>query len=437
MASQRSSVTHYEPFLPPRSAPLDEAAATQHGVTGASREAVGREMALLRDLNGGFAQPKQPPPQLRQPCLPHDHAQRVTALSQNIYERGVAVDRAKVLSLGRMRFARLLAAEREARTERVIGTRCDLTSFASVLFAMSQAGALRQLPVPVPTMTEQLCGQDTQLDGARKIDGFTDLWKLCGTEPRAIRAVYAFRDLFEACVFGESLYTWIEENGRVYHKFFCGASNDKTHLFRAWLPALTGAHYRATITDALPTLIFWLAGETSAPPQPHDLAREWFGVRLPTPAQITFARALLEGWLLGHKDWALWEHVGRATRTLPDKSLLERCTEQLRASYRKVVVFHQQLAASFFKRIGDHSEFEPVRHGQFLSATLGQLLNCISAVAAMCVTENSPANAAPVVARFRDWILCSGKAKPQLAERITSKLTAAFPGSAFTVAIEQ
>jgi hypothetical protein len=133
---QRSSVTHYEPFLAP-SKPLDELPTLG---SGASKEAGGREMALLRDLNGGYAQPQQQPPQLRAPRLHGDHAQRIAKLDEEIYERGIAVDRERRLSLGKQRFKQLLAAERLARSERAIGTRCDLTSFASVLFALSQQG---------------------------------------------------------------------------------------------------------------------------------------------------------------------------------------------------------------------------------------------------------------------------------------------------------
>jgi hypothetical protein len=53
-------------------------------------------MALIRDLNRGFSSPKQPPPQLREPRLSDDHAQRVANLDQKIYERGVAVSKDKL-----------------------------------------------------------------------------------------------------------------------------------------------------------------------------------------------------------------------------------------------------------------------------------------------------------------------------------------------------
>jgi hypothetical protein len=208
-------------------------------------------MAMIRDLNGGLSSPKPPPPQLREPRLSDDHAQHVADLDREIYERGVAVDRDKLLSLGKARFDELLAADRVARSERVIGTLIDLTSFPSVFFALSQAGALWQIPVPRPKTKDQLQGIGEELDQVRQVEGFIDLWKVFSSEPRAVRAIYAFRDIFESLVFGQSLFTRIEDNGRVHHKFFCRGSREKIRWFEAWLPALKGLHYRAKITNAL------------------------------------------------------------------------------------------------------------------------------------------------------------------------------------------
>src|SRR5262245_5828170 len=272
-------------------------------------------------------------------------------------------------------------------------------------------------------MHEQLSGLTTQLDEARQVGSFRDLLKFSSSEPRAVRAVYSFNDLFEALVFGQSLFVSIEDDDRVHHKFFCGASTDrKTRLFEAWLSALKGAHYRVLLRNSTAALLFWLSRETSAPPEARELAREWFGVRLPSSEQTSFARALFEGWLLNHKDWALWEFVGRATRTLPDSALLERSTEQLRDRFPRIDVFHRQVASSFLRPVTDHGEFEPARHRQFVSARVDQLLNCVSDVAALTIEENLPRDAACVVAKFRDSILCSGKAKAQLVEPIDAKL---------------
>jgi hypothetical protein len=93
-------------------------------VAGAGREAAGREMALMRDLNraAGPTLSRQML-ELKQPVLAEDFAQQVEALDQKIYERGVPVHCEKLVSLGKASFGKLLEADREARTERVIGTR--------------------------------------------------------------------------------------------------------------------------------------------------------------------------------------------------------------------------------------------------------------------------------------------------------------------------
>ena len=406
-------------------------------VAAASSEAAQRDMQMMHDLNRGYSM-KPSPPQLREPRLHDDHAQRVADLKRKIYERGVAIDRDKLVSLGKKRFDELLAADRVARTERIIGTRCDLTSFAGVFYAFAQAGALQHLTVKEPTMHEQLSGVSTQLDEARQVESFRDLFKFFASEPRAVRAIYAFNDRFESLVFAQSLFTWIDDDDRVHHKFFCGASADKVRLFEAWLRALKGAHYRVKITNALAALVFWLARETGEPPpEARDLAKDFFQVRAPSIEQIKFAAALFDGFLLNHKDWNLWQHVGRATRSVPDQMLLQSSLDQLRERFSKVAAFHQQLGASFFRPVTDHGEFEPTRHRQFVNATLDELRDCVSALVALTVEENSPSDAACVVARFRDSILCSGKAKAQIVERIDERLSSAFQSSAFKIEIEE
>jgi hypothetical protein len=172
----------------------------KRNVAAAASEAAQREMAMLRDLNRHPAPTLRPDMvKLRQPRLSDDHAARVEKLDQQIHERGVPVSRDGLLSLGKARFNELLAADRVARSERVIAPRCDLTGWASVFYAFAQSGLLDQIPVPARSMAEQYSGAGADRDLARKVEGFADLWKFFGSEPRAIRAIYAFRALFEAC----------------------------------------------------------------------------------------------------------------------------------------------------------------------------------------------------------------------------------------------
>src|SRR5262245_40131018 len=222
MSNTQQRVTIHEPDFVPLLSSKDVAlqkAAQQEVVTKASAEAAAREAAMSRDMNRGLSSPKPLPAQVRAPQLDDDHARRLEKLDRAIYERGgVAVGRDKLLKLGRERFKELLQTDRQARSERLIGPRIDLSSWSSVFYAFAQAGALLHLPVPAPTTHQQLSGLGAELDQAREIAGFDDLWKLYGSEPRAVRAVYAFRDLFESLIFGQSLFALIDDDGRVHHQ---------------------------------------------------------------------------------------------------------------------------------------------------------------------------------------------------------------------------
>jgi hypothetical protein len=431
----RPSITEHVPFLPPLGVPLETPESQKAIVAAASSEAAQRDMAMMRDLNQGLSSPKPPPPQLRAPVLPDDFAAQVRELDQKIYARGVAVDSERLLSLGRERFQELLAAEREARTERVIGTRCDLTSFPSSYYAFALNGALQHIPVPTPTTAQEYQGAGQELDEMRQLEGFDDLWKLCGAEPRAVRAIYAFRNIVEALILGQSLFTCIEDDGRVHHKFFArGSSGNKVGYFEQWLSSLKGPHHKVTITNRLGALVFWLAWERSPLPDARDLAREWFGVRAPSPEQIKFAAALFDGWALNYKDWALWQFVGRQIRTLPDRALLERWSDELQKRFPRIDVFHRQVAGCFLKPVGDHHEFEPARHRRFIDATVLNLSNALSTVVGLTIEG---ATSGVLVARFDDWLLLEGKPPKFLQSRIESELATAFPSASFQIAVAE
>ena len=93
------------------------------------REAAQREMAYVRALSGAPQRPRSSVPEIRQADLPDEFSSRVAELDKAIAGRGVAVDRAGLLSLGTQRFAELLVADREARNEqRVFGPRTDFVA---------------------------------------------------------------------------------------------------------------------------------------------------------------------------------------------------------------------------------------------------------------------------------------------------------------------
>ena len=97
----------------------------------ASREAVKEEMAFDRAL-GRRPRPAQPElPTVKAPTLPDDFRQKVSALDNRISRRGLGISRGRLVSLGRERFEKLLAADHKCRVG-VIGAGVDLTSFESV-----------------------------------------------------------------------------------------------------------------------------------------------------------------------------------------------------------------------------------------------------------------------------------------------------------------
>lgn len=440
MYSEPVIIRHTSGF-PPLATSLES---PDHNVTPPSvcQEAAAREMAMLEALNRGTQQRLPSPPDLLKLVVLPDDAERIAKLDEAIYSRGVAVNREKLVKLGRGRFDALLAADREARTERVIGPRCDLTSWPHVFVAVARAGAVANIPVPIRATSDQFAGRNQELDQVRRVESFVDLWKCYGSEPRAVRHVYSFRDTFELLVFGQNLFTWTESNGRVYHEFLAsGAGGDKVRLFEQWLAVLEGPHYRVKITNALHSLVFWMAGESNKPPNVVDLAREWFSVRLPSQEQIQLAQAVCDGFAVGLKDWNLWEYVGRAIRKLPDRFAISAWRDQLRGRYRNIDAFYRGLQPFFQRQVagryGGHQQFEVGKYRAYIDKTLADLLDCASAVAALTIEENSPVKAAPVAARFREWVLCAGKPKTQITERIEEKLAAAFLGAHFTVEVIQ
>jgi len=395
----------------------------------ASREEARRDAALLRALNEPprVAKPK---PALKEPRLPEDFAQRIADLDQKIYERGIAVQSDTLVSLGEEWFQQLLAADRAARTlQRVISTRCDLTSWPSVWHALATTGALGQVPVSARKTHEQMHGLNKEVDEARAVEGFADLWKLSRAQPQAIRAISAFREIFESLAFGQSLLGRLTPDGRVHSKFFCGSCGHKVRYFEDWLPALNGTHHRVALTNPLAAVVFWLAGDTSEPPHLVQLAREYFNTRVPSEKQIRCAGAVLDGFLLNYKGWGLWQFVGRGTSTLPDDRLLGVWQQRLEKRFRRIQRFHHEIENCFWRAVGNHHEFESARHRRFINRTVQKCLDVASAVLAVAIEASFPGT---TVGRFRGQVLCEGKPEPPRAE-ITGHLAAAFPSADFPI----
>jgi hypothetical protein len=435
-AQQFASITRREPVFI-GGAPNESASSTaieDRILTPASREAARRDEALLRGLNRADARMVIREPELRQPVLGKEFFARIEALDHEIVERGVAIDRDRLVSLGRERFDELLTCDRGARTwQRIIGTRRDLTSWASVFHALAENGAMRQIPVPERKSYEQLYGINKEIDLVRQVSGFLDLWKLSCAQPQAIRAINAFRDVFKKLVFAQSMLERLSDDGRLRSRFFSGGTGARVDRFLDWRDALDGTHFVIRIENQLQAVIFWLTGETSEAPDVLDLARECFNVRAPSASQIKFAQAVFDGFLLNHKDWNLWQSVGRATQTLPDNRLLNVCCDRFKERFQRIRLFHHEVQRCFFRTVGNHNELDSTAWRRFIDRSVNGLRARVSALAALAVSEHLPS---AVVARFQDSLLCESEPSAQLVEIITEKLEAAFDRTAFKVEIE-
>jgi hypothetical protein len=426
---------YFRPFGPPSafsSAEEAQAAATEAADTraAASREASARDMAYVAAL-GGHTVTRFALPPVKAPVLPPEFAQRVAALDEAISERGISVDADKLLALGKERFERLLELDRKARSNTAaIGTRIDLTDFPSVQMALH---AFEASAVPGRSTIEQLNGSGKDREHARKITGFADLWKNTNERQETIRDVYAFHDAFVSLVFGQSMLERLSSDGKLRSRVFTGGKGRKLELFCEWLPVVAGSLTSVKLTQPLWHMVAWLADEqTQQPPSPVELARDFFNVRSPSPAQARLAEAVLDGFLLGYTDWPLWEYVGGQTRSMPDQVRLAAWRKALAARYPRITGFQHEMRVAFYRDVGygheSHREFDASGHRSFIDRTVHLLLRQVSAVLALALETAFPNS---VIARFEGQVLCHGKPK-QRAE-IAAQLASVFPGSMFQV----
>jgi hypothetical protein len=442
MNEERKVTTSYEPFVSnPYVSPEERSQArAEHGrlVAAASREAGERDMAYLRALSGMPTTPQQPPPQLRQPVLPSEFVDAMDAFDDEILRRGISVSRDKILALGRKRFGELLSLDRAARQEqRVVGTNCDLTSWTSVHQAFFIVNALGTGIRPRKTSEVWTgCGEDRERAG--QFAGFADLWKSV-SEPRAVRAVYAFRDKFESLVFGLSMLDRIAADGRLHSKFF--SSGKPVGAFADWLSVLEQqAHVMVTLTDPVGDLVCWLAHEGTPPPRPLEYAKDLRGVRAPSVEEIKVAAAVWRGFALGYTSlWDLWNFIGGQTRVRTNTNALEIWRNDLVRRYPAIERFHSELAGCFYKPVGgDQFLFDSSAHRLFVDGHIRRLSNRLGAVIAMAVEEALPQS---VVARFSDSVLAVAsdrtRHKAKLDASVFAKVQAAFPRSNFQFVINE
>src|SRR5262249_3943565 len=152
----------------------------------------------------------------------------------------------------------------------------------------------------------------------------------------------------------------------------------KVALFNDWLATLTGSHFTVTLVEPLSVIMTWLTGETTPLPQPAELARDWFGTRAPSSAQIKGTQAIVEGFMLDHRGWALWDYVGNKTLTAVDQGQLETWRMELSKRFNAIAAFQDVLHFSFNKPVargfGDsHLQFDAPAHRAFINGAVATL----------------------------------------------------------------
>jgi hypothetical protein len=392
----------------------------------ASREQMERDRAMGR--------PYVAPPELpviKEPVLPGDFAAKVAALDQEILDRGIAVDRERLMSLGKQRFTELLAADRKA-PRASHGGGMDLTRWESVQPALH---AFQAPGVPVRKMIEQATGAGKERDSVRQLSGFDDLWK-AGERREVIDDIFAFRDLFESLAFGHSMLARLGKDGRLRSRFLCGGRGRKIDLFRDWFSVLEGPLTNVALVQPLFSLMAWLANERVAPPSLLELGRDFFNVRAPSEAQVKTTAAVLDAFLLDYDGWRGWERIGRKTRASIHVERLTAWRTELARRFLSITDFHAEVRAAHYSDAGfgseAHRQFEPARHRAAIDRMIRDRFDVLSAALALAMEACFPG---AVLARFENSILCKGAPK-QRAE-ISAKLAAVFPGGTFQLGFER
>jgi hypothetical protein len=398
---------------------------SQSAVEIASREQMARDAAL-----GRSPLPPRPVLQIKEPLLPDDFQQKRSELDKRIAEAGIKICRDRLISLGRERFEKLLAADHKCRFGE-IGAGVDLTRFDHVAAAIS---AFECQIVPPRKSSEQLAGSGKDREAVRQIAGWDDLWKATHERREVIDAIYNFHDEFERLCFGHELAEALSPSGRATSPMFRGGKRN-VNLFIDWLPAVEGELVQVKLSRPLWSIMAWLANEKGNPPDSSLLAREFWNVRAPSPAQELIAAATVEGFLLGLDDWMLWDYVGKSTRTAVSETRLAGWHKILAKRYRAISEFHRAVNAAHMQTrgYGFEAHFRPDRAAAraFIDRTTQQLLDVASALLALGIEENF---AGAVIARFQGALLVD--AKHELKDKrvhLSLPLAKAFPHASFDV----
>jgi hypothetical protein len=407
-----------------------EIAIPAHDVAEAARVATSEEMDRIRAL--GRPRREMPELEVKEPALPADFETRIAALDEEIFARGIAIDRKRLTKEGRERFDALLALDRKARSwQRIV----DLTRWHSVqsglhVFECSQ--------VPQRKTIEIIAGSSRERDEVRKIYGWNDLWKASGQVRREeIDDVCAFHEVFSSLVFGQSMLEKLGKDGRLRTSLFCGGAGRKVDLLlRDWLSVIQGDLSSVTLLLPRWSLVAWLANEQAPPQSTKHLACEFFNLRAPRRDQVQVAESIFDGFLLGYDGWHLWQYVGRRTRSAQDHARLSSWRTALSKRYRAIADWQSEVKATFYNDVGygteHHQQFDDKAYRAFIDRTARYCFDCVYKVLALALAETLNCT---VVARFEGAVLCDGKPKQRAA--IAAQLEKVFPSARFELQIEQ
>ncbi|HEY2711080.1 MAG TPA: hypothetical protein VGI60_01090 [Chthoniobacterales bacterium] len=403
----------------------------------ASRQEIQRQLSIMRPTPPALS-PKDL--QLRGPILNADYGELLAKLDSKVRDSRIDFDGHKVMKHGEDGVHTLFSLELDARLEPIFGTNTDFTSFESVARPVLQAGAEDAITAPRRTMADEVAGTAQCLDKIRSVVSFLGFWKFGKGQPTAVRKCLAFYNEFVRLIFLQSICTWVSDDWRLSHRFFCsGSAGVKANCFESCcLSMLKGRHFRVILRDALSSIVLWLVGETSELPNPRSLYAEWSGKRCISPEEVLLSRSVVEAYLLGKSGWEAWDYIGTSCSSEPPDELIRGTWERdLKRRFPKVALFWSDTQQYFLESVLGHPGIfkkQSEKHRTFIEQKIEALRQCVSGIAALTLSENLPPDA--IRARFRDFILCSGEAKPDIDELIRSKLVAAFPGGVFQVEIE-
>ena len=246
----------------------------------------------------------------RWPVVPADLAERITALTVNIYDTGIRVDQAVILAKGKELFTDLLEADCAER--QTLGF-IDLTQFAEVEHVLRERGALQPPSALVQSPREQVRGLAGEKAAALRIESFADLWRF--DKHRIVRNVLAFHNSLTRLIFGRSLLR-ADEASRIRSKFWVSgleskllAGSNLTALFDFWrssfIPEQNSSFIVVSLERPLWSLVAWLTDDAELasvardPNFTSELAREFYDQRSVDPDQIEVVEAVVESYLRG------------------------------------------------------------------------------------------------------------------------------------------